>query len=40
MGPVDGIAHRIGLTRGQEVYGVLEYVGTSSFTVRLTRTFN
>jgi hypothetical protein len=31
---------RIGLTRGQEVYGVLEYVGTSSFTLRLTRSFN
>jgi hypothetical protein len=36
---VDLIA-RIGLTRGQEVYGVLEYVGTSSYTLRVTRAFN
>jgi hypothetical protein len=34
------IMARIGLTRGQEVYGVLEYVGTSSLTLRLTHTFN
>ena len=30
---------RFGLTRGQEVYGVLEYVGTHSLTVRVTRYF-
>jgi hypothetical protein len=34
----DAIA-RWGLTRGQEVYGVLEYVGTDSFTVRATVAF-
>ena len=36
---IDLIA-RIGLTRGQELYGVLEYVGTSSYTVRVGRNFN
>jgi hypothetical protein len=36
---IDLIA-RIGLTRGQEVYGALEYVGTHSFTLRATRYFN
>jgi len=36
---VDAIA-RIGLTRGQELYGVLEYVGTHSFTLRVSRYFN
>lgn len=36
---IDLIA-RLGLTRGQELYGVLEYVGTNSYTVRLTRAFN
>jgi hypothetical protein len=36
---VDLIARR-GLSRGQELYGVLEYVGTSSYTLRLTRAFN
>jgi hypothetical protein len=35
---VDLIA-RLGLTRGQELYGVLEYVGTHSFTLRATRAF-
>lgn len=35
----DAIA-RIGLSRGQELYGVLEYVGTHSFTLRATRYFN
>jgi len=35
---IDLIA-RLGLTRGQELYGVLEYVGTDSFTLRLTRAF-
>jgi hypothetical protein len=35
----DAIA-RFGLTRGQELYGVLEYVGTHSFTLRVTRMFN
>jgi hypothetical protein len=34
----DAIA-RIGLSRGQELYGVLEYVGTHSFTLRVTRMF-
>ena len=40
VGPyrIDAIA-RIGLTRGQELYGVLEYVGTSSYTLRVTRNF-
>jgi hypothetical protein len=36
---IDLIA-RLGLSRGQELYGVLEYVGTNSYTVRLTRAFN
>ena len=36
---VDLIA-RIGLSRGQELYGVLEYAGTSSYTLRVTRAFN
>jgi len=36
---IDAIA-RFGLSRGQEVYGALEYVGTHSFTVRLTRYFD
>jgi hypothetical protein len=36
---IDLIARR-GLSRGQELYGVLEYVGTSSYTLRLTRAFN
>jgi hypothetical protein len=36
---IDAIA-RIGLTRGQELYGVLEYVGTHSFTLRVTRLFD
>ena len=36
---IDGIA-RIGLSRGQELYGVLEYVGTHSFTLRVSRYFN
>jgi hypothetical protein len=36
---IDLIA-RIGLNRGQELLGVVEYVGTHSFTARLTRTFN
>jgi len=36
---IDAIA-RFGLSRGQELYGVLEYVGTHSFTLRVTRTFN
>jgi hypothetical protein len=35
---IDAIV-RYGLTRGQEVYGVLEYVGTHSATLRLTRHF-
>jgi hypothetical protein len=35
---IDAIA-RVGLTRGQQVYGVLEYVGTHSATLRLTRYF-
>ena len=30
---------RFGLSRGQEVLGVLEYVGTHSFTLRVTRYF-
>jgi hypothetical protein len=34
----DAIA-RIGLTRGQELFGVLEYVGTHSLTLRMTRHF-
>ena len=33
---IDLIA-RFGLSRGQELYGVLEYVGTHSFTFRVTR---
>jgi hypothetical protein len=36
---IDLIA-RLGLSRGQELYGVLEYVGTHSFTLRVTRIFN
>jgi hypothetical protein len=36
---IDLIA-RLGASRGQELYGVLEYVGTSSFTVRVTRQWN
>ena len=36
---IDAIA-RIGLSRGQELYGVLEYVGTHSFTLRVSRYFN
>lgn len=36
---IDLIA-RFGLTRGQELYGVIEYAGTSSYTLRLGRTFN
>ena len=36
---VDLIA-RIGLTGGATFFGVLEYVGTSSYTLRVTRTFN
>jgi hypothetical protein len=36
---IDGIA-RIGMSRGQELYGVLEYVGTHSFTLRVSRYFN
>jgi hypothetical protein len=36
---IDAIA-RIGLTRGQELFGVIEYVGTHSFTLRVTRAFN
>lgn len=35
---IDLIA-RFGLTRGEELYGVLEYVGTHSFTLRVTRAF-
>jgi hypothetical protein len=30
---------RYGLTRGQELYGVLQYAGTHSATLRITRTF-
>src|SRR4029078_4499057 len=33
---IDAIA-RLGLTRGQELFGVIEYVGTHSFTLRVTR---
>jgi hypothetical protein len=36
---VDLIA-RFGLTRGEELYGVLEYSGTRSYTLRVTRAFN
>jgi hypothetical protein len=36
---IDAIA-RIGLTRGADLFGVIEYAGTSSYTVRVTRTFN
>ena len=36
---IDAIA-RIGLSHGQELYGVLEYVGTHSFTLRVSRYFN
>lgn len=36
---IDAIA-RIGLSHGQELYGVLEYVGTHSFTLRASRYFN
>ena len=36
---VDLIA-RLGLSRGQQLYGVLEYAGTTSYTVRGTWTFN
>jgi hypothetical protein len=35
----DAIA-RFGLSHGQEVYGVLEFVGTHSFTLRATRMFD
>lgn len=35
---IDAIA-RFGLTRGQELFGVLEYSGTHSFTLRATRSF-
>ncbi len=35
---IDGIA-RLGLNRSQELYGVLEYVGMHSFTLRVTRHF-
>ena len=35
---IDLIA-RFGLTRGEELFGVLEYVGTHSFTLRVTRAF-
>jgi len=35
---IDLIA-RLGLTRGQEMLGVLAYVGTNSFTLRVTRSF-
>ena len=31
---------RFGMSRGQELYGVLEYVGTHSFTFRVTRQWN
>jgi hypothetical protein len=31
---------RIGLTRGADLFGVIEFAGTSSYTVRVTRTFN
>ncbi len=36
---IDMIA-RLGLTRGQEMLGVLAYVGTNSFTLRVTRSFD
>jgi hypothetical protein len=36
---VDLIA-RIGLTRGADLFGVIEYAGTSSYTLRVSRTFN
>jgi hypothetical protein len=36
---IDAIA-RIGVTRGEEIYGVLEYVGTHSITLRVTRMFD
>lgn len=36
---IDLIA-RLGLSRGQQLYGVLEYAGTSSYTVRGTWAFN
>ena len=36
---IDAIA-RFGLSRGQEVYGVLEYVGMHSFTLRATKYFD
>ena len=36
---IDAIA-RIGLTRGADLFGVLEYAGTSSYTLRVSRTFN
>jgi hypothetical protein len=36
---VDLIA-RIGLTRGAEVFGVLDFIGTSSYTLRVGRAFN
>jgi hypothetical protein len=36
---IDLIA-RIGLSRGEQLYGVLEYAGTSSYTVRGTWAFN
>ena len=31
---------RIGISRGENLLGVLEYVGERSITVRLTRRFN
>ena len=42
-GQVSSIASLIqttGLSRGQELYGVLDYVGTHSFTLRVSRYFN
>jgi hypothetical protein len=36
---VDAIA-RLGLTRGADLFGVIEYAGASSYTLRVTRTFN
>jgi hypothetical protein len=36
---VDLIA-RLGLTRGADLFGVIEYAGTRSYTLRLSRTFN
>jgi hypothetical protein len=31
---------RLGLTRGADLFGVIEYAGTSSYTLRVSRTFN